>query len=145
MGLLVMILGLVLFLGVHTLTTQRELRASVIASTGEVGYKIGYALASVAGLALIVWGFAHYRATGWIDVWYPPRVLKHITVALMLPAVILVVAAYIRGRICTPTAISARSSCSARFWDGRYTTGSRSNIAPMQAARRSRSAGPPTT
>ncbi len=101
MGLLVMILGLVLFLGVHTLTTQRELRASVIASTGEVGYKIGYALASVAGLALIVWGFAHYRATGWIDVWYPPRVLEHITVALMLPAVILVVAAYIRGRIYT--------------------------------------------
>jgi uncharacterized membrane protein len=101
MGLLVMILGLVLFLGVHTLTTQRELRASVIASTGEGGYKIGYALASVAGLALIVWGFAHYRATGWIDVWYPPRALKHLTVALMLPAVILVVAAYIRGRIYT--------------------------------------------
>jgi uncharacterized membrane protein len=101
MGLLVMILGLVVFLGVHTLTTQRELRASVIASTGEGGYKIGYALASVAGLALIVWGFAHYRATGWIDVWYPPRALKHLTVALMLPAVILVVAAYIRGRIYT--------------------------------------------
>jgi uncharacterized membrane protein len=101
MGLLVMILGLVLFLGVHTLTTQRKLRASVIASAGEGGYKIGYALASLAGLALIVWGFAHYRATGWIDVWYPPRALKHITVALMLPAVILVVAAYIRGRIYT--------------------------------------------
>jgi len=101
MGLLVMILGLVLFLGVHTLTTQRELRASVIASTGEGGYKIGYALVSFAGLALIVWGFAHYRATGWIDVWYPPTVLKHIAVALMLPAVILVVAAYIRGRIYT--------------------------------------------
>jgi uncharacterized membrane protein len=101
MGLLVMILGLVLFLGVHTLTTQRKLRASVIASMGEGGYKIGYALVSVAGLALIVWGFAHYRATGWIDVWYPPRALKHIAVALMLPAVILVVAAYIRGRIYT--------------------------------------------
>jgi uncharacterized membrane protein len=100
-GLLVMILGLVLFLGVHTLTTRRELRARVIASTGEGGYKIGYALVSVAGLVLIVWGFAHYRATGWIDVWYPPRALKHITVALMLPAVILVVAAYIRGRIYT--------------------------------------------
>src|ERR1700682_3656779 len=100
-GLLVMILGLVLFLGVHTLTTRRELRARVIASTGEGGYKIGYALVSVAGLVLIVWGFAHYRATGWIDVWYPPRALKHTTVALMLPAVILVVAAYIRGRIYT--------------------------------------------
>src|SRR6202165_2451783 len=100
-GLLVMILGLVVFLGVHTLTTKRELRARVIASTSEGTYKIGYALVSVAGLVLIVWGFAHYRATGWIDVWYPPRALKHITVALMLPAVILVVAAYIRGRIYT--------------------------------------------
>jgi uncharacterized membrane protein len=100
-GLLVMILGLALFFGVHTLTTQRELRARLIASTGEGGYKIGYALASVVGLALIVWGFARYRTTGWIDVWYPPTALKHITVALMLPAVILVVASYIRGRIYT--------------------------------------------
>jgi len=101
MGLWVMILGLVLFFGVHTLTTQRELRARVIASSGEGGYKIGYALVSAAGLALIIWGFARYRATGWIDVWYPPVALKHITVALMLPAVILVVAAYVRGRIYT--------------------------------------------
>jgi uncharacterized membrane protein len=101
MGMLVMIAGLALFLGVHTLTTQRELRARAIASWGEGGYKIFYALASLAGLVLIVWGFAQYRATGWIDVWYPPKALKHVAVALMLPAVILVVAAYIRGRIYT--------------------------------------------
>lgn len=101
MGLLVMILGLILFFGVHTLTTQRELRAQVIGSMGESSYKIGYALASVAGLALVTWGFANYRATGWIDVWNPPTAFKHITVALMLPAIILVVASYIRGRIYT--------------------------------------------
>ena len=101
MGLLVMIIGLALFLGVHTLTTRRELRARLIGSFGEGGYKIGYAILSIAGLAAIVWGFAHYRATGWIDVWTPPTALKHVTVALMLPAVILVVAAYIRGRIYT--------------------------------------------
>jgi len=101
MGLLVMILGLVLFLGAHTLTTQREARARVIATLGEGGYKTGYALVSIAGLALVVWGFAHYRATGRIEVWHPPTALKHITVALMLPAVILVVAAYLRGRIYT--------------------------------------------
>jgi uncharacterized membrane protein len=101
MGLLVMILGLVLFFGVHTLTTQREVRARVIASSGEGGYKIGYTLVSALGLVLIVWGFAHYRATGWIDVWQPPTAFKHLTVALMLPAVILVVASYIRGRIYT--------------------------------------------
>ena len=101
MGLLVMILGLVLFLGVHALTTQREARAQIIATAGEGGYKIGYAVVSLAGLALVVWGFAHYRATGWIDVWYPPVAMKHIAVALMLPAVILVVASYVRGRIYT--------------------------------------------
>jgi uncharacterized membrane protein len=101
MGLLGMILGLVLFFGVHTLTTQREVRARVIASSGEGGYKIGYSLVSALGLVLIVWGFAHYRATGMWEIWTPPTALKHLTVALMLPAVILVVASYIRGRIYT--------------------------------------------
>jgi uncharacterized membrane protein len=101
MGLLILIAGLVLFVGAHGLTTQRELRARVIASMGEGGYKIGYSLLSAAGLALIVWGFGRYRATGWIDVWYPPVAMKHFAVALMLPAVILVVASYIRGRIYT--------------------------------------------
>jgi uncharacterized membrane protein len=100
-GLLVMILGLVLFLGVHTLTTQRDLRARLIGTSGEAAYKIGYSLVSLLGLVLIVWGFANYRATGWIDVWYPPKAFRHITVALMLPAVILVVASYLRGRIYT--------------------------------------------
>jgi uncharacterized membrane protein len=101
MGLLVMILGLVLFLGIHTLTSLRKLRTDVIAATGEGGYKIGYSLVSFAGLGLIVWGFAKYRATGWIDVWTPPVAFRHITVALMLPAVIMIVASYIRGRIYT--------------------------------------------
>src|SRR3954447_15866833 len=96
-----MILGLAVFFGVHTLTTQRKPRARLIGSLGEGGYKIGYSLLSALGLALIIWGFAHYRATGWIDVWSPPTALKHLAVALMLPAVILVVASYIRGRIYT--------------------------------------------
>jgi uncharacterized membrane protein len=101
MGLLAMILGLVVFLGVHVLSTRRDLRARLIASWGEGGYKAGYSLVALLGLALIVWGFADYRATGWIELWDPPKWIKHITVALMLPAVILVVAAYIRGRIYT--------------------------------------------
>lgn len=101
MGLLIMILGLVLFLGVHTLTTMRDRRAALIARFGEGGYKIGYTLASFAGLALIVWGFSVYRATGWINVWYPPVAMRHIALALMLPATIMLVSAYIRGRIYT--------------------------------------------
>jgi uncharacterized membrane protein len=107
MGLAVMILGLVLFLGIHTLPAQRELRARAIAEMGEGGYKLVYALISVLGIALIAWGFAHYRAAGMIDVWEglvsskALVILKHITLALMLPAVILVVAAFLRGHIYT--------------------------------------------
>ena len=105
MGLTIMILGLVLFLGTHTLTTRRGARASLISSMGEGGYKIAYSLVSVAGIALIAYGFSRYRAAGYIDVWEGAvspgvlRGLKHTTVALMLPAAILLVAAYLRGRI----------------------------------------------
>lgn len=107
MGLAVMILGLALFLGVHTLPAQRGVRGRAIAAIGEGGYKLAYAVVSVLGIALIAWGFAHYRAAGMIDVWeslVPAKVLvilKHVTVALMLPAVILVVAAFMRGHIYT--------------------------------------------
>jgi uncharacterized membrane protein len=105
MGLAVMILGLLLFFGVHTITIRRQWRAQLIGAWGEGGYKIGYALVSAVGLALIVWGFADYRTHGMIDVWEKwaspavLKMLKHVTVGLMLPAVIMVVASYIRGRI----------------------------------------------
>jgi len=101
MGLLILIVGLALFLGVHTLTTLRGPRASVIARVGEGSYKLLYMLVSLAGLSLIAYGFSVYRATGWINVWYPPVAMRHIALALMLPAVIFVVASYIRGRIYT--------------------------------------------
>ena len=99
MGLGIMIVGLVLFLGTHVVTTRRDLRARLIAAWGGAAYKIGYSLFSALGLVLIVWGYAHYRATGWIDVWYPPTAMRHIALSLMLPAVILVLASYVRGRI----------------------------------------------
>jgi len=95
-----MILGLVLFLGIHTLTTQRDQRAELIRRLGGEGtYKAIYGLISLVGLALIVWGFANYRATEFREIWTPPTFLKHLNIALMLPAVILIAAAYIRGRI----------------------------------------------
>ena len=99
MGFVLLILGLVLFLGVHVLTTRRESRARLIARLGEGLYKTLYAVVALLGLALIVKGFSLYRATEWVDVWYPPKAMRHLTLALMLPATILVVAAYVRGRI----------------------------------------------
>ena len=99
MGFALLILGLVLFLGVHVLTTRRELRASLIARLGEGGYKVAYSVIALVGIALAAKGFSVYRATEWTDIWYPPKAMRHLALALMLPAVVLVVASYIRGRI----------------------------------------------
>ena len=99
MGLAILVLGLVVFIGAHLFVTMRAQRAAVIARIGEGPYKGLLALASILGLILIGYGFARYRATGWINVWYPPPWTHYITQFLMWPASILVVAAYIRGNI----------------------------------------------
>lgn len=99
MGLAILVLGLVLFFAPHIFVTMREQRAAAIARMGEWPYKGIFSLISLAGLALIVYGYARYRATGWIDVWYPPTWTRHLAVLLMLPSIICIVAAYIPGRI----------------------------------------------
>jgi uncharacterized membrane protein len=99
MGLAILVVGLIVFIGSHLFVTMRSQRAAVIARIGEGPYKGLLALASLLGLILIGYGFARYRATGWIDVWYPPRWTYYITQFLMWPASIFVVAAYSRGNI----------------------------------------------
>jgi uncharacterized membrane protein len=101
MGLGLMILGLALFVGVHGITTHRDLRARLIGIGGEAVYKLVYAILAFTGIGLIAYGFGHYRAAGLIEIWHPPVWTKHIAAVLMLPAVILIVAAYLRGRIYT--------------------------------------------
>jgi hypothetical protein len=66
MSLLIMILGLAVFLGVHSFATLRGQRAAVVARLGEWPYKGLFALVSLSGLVLIVGGFARYRAEGLI-------------------------------------------------------------------------------
>jgi uncharacterized membrane protein len=81
--MVVLILGLVLFLGIHTLTTMRTARAAVIGRLGEGPYKGLYSLISAVGLVLIVWGFSRYRSAGYIQVWNPPFAIFH-PIALVL-------------------------------------------------------------
>jgi len=99
MGLFIMILGLVLFLGVHLVTTMREQRAGFIARFGENGYKIIYSLIAAIGIALIVYGFARYRANEWVELWSPPTWTRHLAALLVLFSMIMLVSAYARGHI----------------------------------------------
>jgi uncharacterized membrane protein len=99
MGLAIMIIGLAVFFGPHTLTTMRTPRAAIIARTGEVPYKVAYSAVSLVGIALIAYGFSRYRAAGMIDVWDPPRWLRHVNNLLLWPAFVCIAAAYIPGDI----------------------------------------------
>jgi uncharacterized membrane protein len=99
MGLAVLVLGLIVFLGAHTFVTLRPTRAAAVQRLGRPAYLGLFSLASAVGIALMFWGFARYRQTGWIQVWHPSELLRHVTVALVWPAVVLVTAAYIPGHI----------------------------------------------
>jgi uncharacterized membrane protein len=99
MGLAVLVIGLAVFLGAHVFVTRRDARAALIARIGEWPYKGLFALVSLLGLVLIVWGFGRYLHAGYIQLWSPPTWMRHVTVALVWPAAILVTAAYIPGDI----------------------------------------------
>jgi uncharacterized membrane protein len=99
MGLLLMLFGLALFVGAHAFITMRGHRAAAIARLGEWPYKGVITLLSIAGVIVIGYGFGSYRAAGMISVWSPPAWTRHVTVLLMWPAAIMVVAAYIPGDI----------------------------------------------
>jgi uncharacterized membrane protein len=99
MGLAVEILGLVVFLGAHVFVTQRDERAALVGKIGEWPYRALFSLVSIAGVVLIGYGFARYRAEGLIPIWSPPAWTRHIVVTLMWPACILLAAAYIPGNI----------------------------------------------
>jgi uncharacterized membrane protein len=99
MGLAVLIVGLAIFLANHLFVTRREARAAAIARLGKPVYFALFGIVSLVALVLIVWGFAEYRAHGLIDIWQPPAFMRHITILLMLFAVILATAAFIPSHI----------------------------------------------
>jgi len=95
-----MILGLVIFLGAHSVRIFAEpWRAAQVARLGPGAWKGLYSVVSIVGFVLIVWGYGDTR-TNPVDLWSPPRWMSHVTALLTLPAFILLVAAYVpRTRI----------------------------------------------
>jgi uncharacterized membrane protein len=99
MGLMVLVLGLILFLGPHVFVTLRPERAAAVKQLGEGPYKGLFSVLSLAGLYVTGKGFGMYDAAGPVVLWTAPAWTWHITEALMLPACIFVAAAYLRGNI----------------------------------------------
>ena len=100
--MMALIVGLALFLGVHLLPTNPVLRDGLVARFGANTYKIGFSLISLIGLVVIVLGYykmQHLYPGKNPILFEPPVWMRHITLALMLPAMIFLVAAQVPSRI----------------------------------------------
>src|SRR5882757_5599441 len=109
-----LIIGLVLFLGVHSVAiVAPALRARTIHRLGEGAWKGLYALASLVGFVLICYGFGLARQTP-VMLYSPPTWLRHVALLLMLPVFPLLIAAYLPGRI--KTAAKHPMLGAVKFW-----------------------------
>ena len=87
--------GLLIFLGVHSLRLAApSWRDQTLARLGEPAYKGLYTLLSLAGFALIVWGYGQTRYAPLV-LWTPPTGLRHAAALLTLGAFVLFAAAYV--------------------------------------------------
>lgn len=95
--MVLLILGLVLFLGVHSVRIfANDWRSRQLARLGEKRWKGLYTLVSIAGFVLLVWGFGLARQQP-VLLYVPPLWLRHLNALFTLVAFILVIAAYVPG------------------------------------------------
>ena len=93
----ILILGLVIFLGVHSVRIVAEgWRTQTRHRIGEMPYKGVYSVLSIIGFALIVWGFGQARQQP-VQLWSPPTGMRHAASLLTLVSFILLAAAYVPG------------------------------------------------
>lgn len=108
-----LILGLVLFLGVHSVRIVADgWRTRMRERLGEGRWKGLYSLLSFAGLIFIVWGYGLARQDP-VVLWAPPVAMRHAASLLTLAAFILLVAAYVprnafKARLHHPMVLSVK-------------------------------------
>ena len=93
----VLILGLVLFLGVHsTRIFAPAWRAQQIQQRGELRWKGIYSLAAIVTFVVLVYGYGLARQAP-VVLYVPPVWTRHLAALLMIPSFVLLAAAYVPG------------------------------------------------
>jgi uncharacterized membrane protein len=94
-----LILGLLIFLGLHSVSIFAPAwRDAQVAQRGENAWKGIYSLLSIVGFALLIYGYGQARQSP-VVLYTPPTGLRHVALLLMLPVFVLLLAAYLPGRI----------------------------------------------
>lgn len=88
--------GLILFFGTHLFTAFRRRDTDgdgLVDVMGRGPYMVAYSVLTAGGFVAMVVGYAYLKP--WITLGIPPDWFRHIAMALMLPAIVLIVAAYV--------------------------------------------------
>lgn len=96
--MLALVLGLILFLGIHCISIVAEPLRNRAVAISEIGWKLFYALVSLLGLWLITTGYAESRLDPSI-IYVTPGWMRHLAALLLLPVFVLFLAPYFPGRI----------------------------------------------
>jgi len=97
MAMLTLIVGLILFLGVHSVRIYADdWRTRQQQKWGVDAWRGVYAVLSLAGLVLVIYGFGLVRNEP-VVVWMPPMGMRHAAALLNLFAFVLLAAAYVPG------------------------------------------------
>jgi uncharacterized membrane protein len=93
-----LILGLLLLLGMHSVSIVAVGFRDRMAAKSEWGWKLVYGLVSLAGIILIVRGYGEMRTSANV-LYTSPDWLRYVTAFFLLPVFILFFAPYFPGRI----------------------------------------------
>jgi len=106
---------LILFLGMHSARLfAAEKRASFIAARGPLAWKGIYALVSIIGFVLIIYGYGQARVSPtWL--WISPVWTRHLAALLTIPAFILIAATYVPGS-CIKARVGHPMLLGVKFW-----------------------------
>ena len=99
--MLTLLAGLMLFNGLHLIPAAPAVRAGMRERLGPSPYLLIFSVVSLISVVLMAKGYGEARALGRGNpqFWVSPPFMRHITMALMLPAFIFLAAAYIPSRI----------------------------------------------
>lgn len=99
-----LISGLVLFIGIHSVSiVNAPWRDRVAARLGEMPWKAFYGLVAIVGFVLIVIGYGEARGDlNPIVLYVPPIWTRHLALLLMLPVFPLLFATYLPGASSRP-------------------------------------------
>ena len=101
--MLLLILGLLIFLGAHSVAIVAPAwRSAQVAARGEKSWKALHGAVSLAGFALIVYGYGLARGAP-VVLYQPPTGLRHVAWLVMLPVFTLLLASRLPGRISSVT------------------------------------------